>query len=598
MRVSSRQRTSIRAGETSSLVLAVGLDCPFEWDHESWRVLELDSTEEALQFLLREPVCVMMLGPGVDAIAASDLLSRYQAQRPTACTANIILGFRSSLDLLQPLVDEDRLFYVSRGPMPPAQLRSLVLAGVERFHSRQKAIGDDPDTLAAPADRVLEFCTRLSFQTDLTTAGDLLVEAVQILINADRVRYLIYEDKTETLWAPNIEGDDRDFSASPCAGLLGYAARTGESIRRERAGEDSRYEVETDDPEGTPEAGFLAEPMFGPGGTVIAVVAAMRSPQGEPFHDDDVATFKLLTACAASAFSGMLLQKRIRALLLEQVQPTLDPAKVFREEALQYYTAEQSEEGEILHSAPFWLKQTHWLTIGLLLLGFLCMVLTKVHQQADGLAVVKALHKITATASSAGLIRSVVVAQGDHVRAGDLLVQFYDSTGATTLDRVKQEVRSPSDGVVSDIRVHAGQAANPGDQIATIVDEARGYELLAFFPGYYAPQLHPGMKIVLKVAGYPESHELLAIDHVGAEIIGPHEAEQYAGKENADAALQVSGPVVSVRARLSTRAFRSGDDSYLFYDGMTGETEVTVHSEPLLVYLIPGLKGLFRKGNK
>jgi membrane fusion protein, multidrug efflux system len=594
MRVRTEQSASGRLPATTPFILGVGLDYPLCQGEENLRILEVDSKQEALQLLAKESASVLVLGPRLDPHAACEILSQYQIAHPAACTANIVLGCGSSLDPFQTFVDEDQLFYLSRGPLPNAQVRSLVLAGVQRFHSKQKAIRDGVDAMVAPADRVLEFCTRLSFQSDLATAGDLLLEAVQILINADRSHYLIYEEEIETLWAARVGGHAQERRESACAGLLGYVARTGEQVCVKRSGEDSRYDAETDDPGGVSDARLLAEPMFGNGGKVIAVVTAIRGGQMEPFSEDDVATLKLLTACAASAISGMLLQRRIRALLLEQVQPTLDRANVFREEALQYYAAEQNEEGEVLHTSPSWLKQTHWLTIALLLLGFLWMILAKVHEKADGLAVVKAVHKMTPSASSAGMIRSVVVAQGDHVRAGDLLVQFYDTTGATNLERVKQEVRSPSDGVVSDIRVRAGQVVNAGDQMATVVDEAGGYELVAFFPGYYAPQLHPGMKIVLKVSGYPESHETFVIDHVGAEIIGPHEAEQYAGKESSDAALQVSGPAVSVRARVSARAFKAGDDSYVFYDGMTGETEVIVHSEPLLVYLFPGLKQIRR----
>ncbi len=595
MRVGIGKTAEHHLRATTPLVVAVGLVYPLDWDHEDLRIVEFENKGEALDLLFREPVAVLVLGPGLDPRAACEILSRYHADYPTACSSNIILGCGDSLDLFQPFVDEDQVFYLSRGSIPATQLRSLVLAGVQRLNSKHSAMHDGVDTEAAPTDRVLEFCTRLSFQTDLATAGDLLLEAVQILINADRSHYLIYEEETEILWAATVGASDQVRRESPCAGLVGYVARTGEQVRLERSGDDPRYDGETDDFGGPGDARLLAAPMFGNGGTVIAVITALRNGQGEPFSDDDVATLKLLTACAASAFSGMLLQRRIRALLLEQVQPTLNRAKVFREEALQYYAAEQNEEGEVLHSSPSWLKQTHWLTLAVLVLGFLWMALAKVHQKADGQAVVKALRKMTASAGSAGMIRSVVVAQGDHVRAGDLLVQFYDATGATTLERVKQEVRSPSDGIVSDVRVHAGQSVNAGDQIATIVDDTGGYELVAFFPGYYAPQLHPGMKIVLKINGYPESHESFVIEHVGAEIIGPHEAEQYAGRESADAALQVSGPVVSVRARLSRRVFLAGEDSYLFYDGMTGETEVMVHSEPLFVYLFPGLKNIIRK---
>jgi len=595
MKLGIRHVAKPRPRASIAIVLAMGLDYPLDWDDENLRILEVGVKEDASTLLHEENISVLILGPDLSAESAQEVLAQRQAEYPGACTSNIVLGCGANVTLFQPFLDEDQLFYVSRGAMPLAQLQPLVLAGAQRFHFKQKELEDGLQATAAPATRVLDFCTRLAFQTDLATAGELLVEAVQILVSADRAHYLIYEEEEETLWTARVGADSKERSESPCAGLVGYVARTGEPVRLERCVEDSRYDVETDDPGGAQDSRFLTEPMLGNDGTVIAVVTAVRNGTSEPFSDDEVATLKLLTACSASTFGGILLQKRIRALLLEQVESTFNRANVFRQEAIEYYAGEQKQEGEILYSSPAWLRHTHWLSIGLLLLGFLWMALARVHQKASGQAVVKALRKITATASTAGVIRSVVVAQGDHVRAGDLLVQFYAATGSTTMERVNQEVRAPSDGVVSDIRVHAGQAISAGDQIASVVDDASGYELISFFPGYYAPQLHPGMKVVLKVNGYPESHEILAMNHVGAEVIGPREAQQYAGRESSDAALQVTGPVVSVRAALTARSFEAGEDSYRYYDGMTGEAEVVVHSEPLLVHLIPGLKGIFSK---
>jgi membrane fusion protein (multidrug efflux system) len=102
------------------------------------------------------------------------------------------------------------------------------------------------------------------------------------------------------------------------------------------------------------------------------------------------------------------------------------------------------------------------------------------------------------------------------------------------------------------------------------------------------------MPIVLKLQGYPDSHEMIPIGRVGTEIVGPHEAARYAGKESTDA-LTVAGPVVIVRSELQPSRFTAGGHTYNYQDGMTGVAEVSVRSEPMIVSLVPGLKNILKR---
>jgi membrane fusion protein (multidrug efflux system) len=145
--------------------------------------------------------------------------------------------------------------------------------------------------------------------------------------------------------------------------------------------------------------------------------------------------------------------------------------------------------------------------------------------------------------------------------------------------------------MISDIRVRAGQEVAAGDQVANIVDEDAGYELIALLPGSFAPQLRSGMSVTLKLQGYPDSRETIPVDRVGGEIVGPREAARYLGKESAES-LPVSGSIVIVRSTLRHAEFVAGGRALPYHDGMTGEAAVTLRSEPMIVSLIPGLRAL------
>jgi hypothetical protein len=85
----------------------------------------------------------------------------------------------------------------------------------------------------------------------------------------------------------------------------------------------------------------------------------------------------------------------------------------------------------------------------------------------------------------------------------------------------------------------------------------------------------------------------VAVDRVGAEIVGPREAARYAGREGGDGLL-VAGPVVIVQAILRSPKFRSNHHEYPYTDGMAGRAEVSVRRERIIVSLVPGLKGLVK----
>jgi len=150
--------------------------------------------------------------------------------------------------------------------------------------------------------------------------------------------------------------------------------------------------------------------------------------------------------------------------------------------------------------------------------------------------------------------------------------------------------------MIGDVHVRAGQVVSAGEAILSLLGPTPSASLIAMLPGHYRPLLKPGMPLRLELAGYRYAYEVMTIDSVGDEVIGPQGARRYLGQEIADS-VNLPGPVVVVRAKLPALTFMTQENAYRFHDGMHGRAEVRVRSENLLVTLVPALRWLYRSNN-
>lgn len=301
---------------------------------------------------------------------------------------------------------------------------------------------------------------------------------------------------------------------------------------------------------------------------------------------------------------------------------------LFRSEAI-HHQITQNARSDVLHVDP---AATAW-GFRLCMAG-LCVVLTfltigRLNEYATGPAVVWLEGRSTLTAHQPAYVSKVHVHPGTRVRQGDVLVQFYSSAEAAELNAASREfddqlrkllqqpqdvaarealvslrarrdlserkldertLRAPFSGVVGDVRVRAGQLVEAGTSVLELSDAASAASLTALLPGRYRPFLAPGKKLRFQLDGFNRRPLELTVTNVGDQIVGPAEAARYLGRDLADA-IDVSGPVVLVQARLPRATFEADDGKILaFAHGMQGKAESVVRNERVAYVFVPALK--------
>ena len=589
-------------------------------------LLVADSEAEALRLLAAQPVAVLAVGAGISGDRARRLVADAEAIPAVPGRMNLVLAGGPDPSLFQELIDDDRLFYLSQEPVPSTDLIALLRGAVARWRTAAIQGGDEERRHNLFSRRLLTAAQTIAAQRQPAGAARTAAEAVEDLANAERGYCLIYEPKSETLWDGGAGGADQEERRETAAvGLVSFVVRTGQPLAVERIGRDPRFDREADDPRATGEERFAAVPVLASDGAVLAVLAAVRSPEAESFGERDLDHLARLAEQASPTFA------QLRLMAPEGDSTGLSAPGLFREEAVEHHAVGLRSEGDLLRVDPGWMRWTYRLLLAVLVAGVLFTILAKVREYASGPAVVRLGGRTDLTATADGTVTDVGVTAGQTVEAGRLLVRFYGAREAAELARIdhefelqlinrlrdpgdrsaeqalislraqrelarsnlaEREVRAPAGGVVSDIRVRPGQHIAPGQSLLSLVRGQEHPEVIALIPGEYRPLLKPGMPLRLELTGYRYAYQELIVETVGEEVVGPGEARRFLGDEVADA-VQLTGPVVRVSARLTGNTFEADGKVRRFHDGMWGRAEVRVRSERVLVALVPALKALF-----
>jgi multidrug efflux pump subunit AcrA (membrane-fusion protein) len=516
--------------------------------------------------------------------------------------------------------DHERVFYVIDRDLAPEHLRALVRSAHARALQTPQA-----DKLASSAEparlqRVLEVSRQLAAQRELDGAADVCVRALITLLEADRACCLFHDHESGALWA---EGGEQSFDGSAAQGLAGFAARTGTAVHVARAGDDPRYSPSMDDPAGDGSEHLVLQPVLGSDGHVHAVLVAVRAGDAADFGPAQRAELALLAEQAAPLFD--LLSRHIESTAaLEAAR-----SSVFRREAFDAYVSWQ-EHGDVLRVSPRWLGWTFWLLVAVFAAAAVYMVVGTVNEYSTGLAIVRMNGRTEIAATVTGTISEILVVPGQRVRKDQVLVRLHDTDAVAEYRRIEEEfeaqlrnlLRAPGDaglrqtvaslraqkdraasqieerliraahgGTVSDVRIRQGQALSPGGVLLSLIDDESDLGVIALMPGGDRPLIAPGMLMRLELSGYQYAYQNLTVDSVADEVIGPAEVNRYLGPTIGDS-IELTGPVVLVRAHLPTTEFVVDDEEYRYHDGMQGIAEVRVRSRTILQHLFPELRRL------
>ena len=357
------------------LVLTVGLNRPLESTAlAATGIVQAQNAQDTLHFLAEKNVAVLVLGPLLTTADALDILAFCTSELPLDPPSTLVLCAGNELELFQQFIDEGRVFYLTRRELDPDQLGLLVACAANHFG--QKANGT-PDLLGGTApfsDRLLDLCVRLPMQQDLSSLGGLLIQTMHDMIHVSYVQCLVYDPDEETLTSTNIaDGEESSYSAA--SGLAAFVARTGNPVRLDRVGDDPRYDSDIDNPTALDHARLAAEPIFGPAGTPVGVLLAVRNGESPSFSTVDLQFIRLIAECAAPTLSQILLKDGVQDLLTGRVAGEDPNSGIFRQEALEHHIRSWDRQGDVLKTLPLWLRRTYWAVLALVLVGLLGLVI-------------------------------------------------------------------------------------------------------------------------------------------------------------------------------------------------------------------------------
>ena len=275
---------------------------------------------------------VLVFGPEAAAHGVMASLDVLASQAPRTRCSSIVLSAPDQLADFQPLVNADRLFYLSGGDLPERQLAALV-DGARGMNGRDGAID-----LGLPVDDL----RRMALADNVAEVADAVERSIGTVMKTRRSRCVLFDREEDVLWTPG-EGAEE---ASAAAGVISFVLRSGMSVCLARLAGDPRVDLDLDDPDGVSSDRFLGVPVRAPRGVVVAVIVALRPQQDPPFEPRDVATLEALAAQVSPYLATWLVQS---------------PDSPFRYHALRELDQPLLAGPEPLHLTPLWTRGTPWL---------------------------------------------------------------------------------------------------------------------------------------------------------------------------------------------------------------------------------------------
>jgi len=171
------------------------------------------------------------------------------------------------------------------------------------------------------------------------------------------------------------------------------------------------------------------------------------------------------------------------------------------------------------------------------------------------------------------------------------LGQIRSQRDSARLGVESRTIRAPHAGVVKEVLVRNGQRVEVGSVVLSLVEDpgAEGLKVIAFLPGSERPRLRAHQPLRVALPGYRGVYLESEVRAV-SEVLGAAEAKvRFLGDRLGDS-LPIAGTVVVVEGRLRSASFESDGETFQLHDGMIGRAEVQLQSRSVLTSLIPGLR--------
>ncbi|HEV7237613.1 MAG TPA: GAF domain-containing protein [Thermoanaerobaculia bacterium] len=284
---------------------------------------------ERISAIRKHERAVLVFGPNA---SAADVATSLDALAHDACRS-IVLTSKERLPEFQELIDGDRIFYLSCGELSARDLDALIESALD---SKQPSVS--LDHFLGPAD-----LRRMALAQSVPELADALRAAVAKAAGAARTRCVLFDSERQALWVPNeSEGE------SAAVGLVSFILRTGTTVCLPRLGDDARFDLDLDDPDGEASDRFLGVPIRA-GGAVMAVLVAIRTAHEPPFEPLDLAAMEAVAAHASPYVAAWL------------GEPESDGP--FRQRALREHEQPYSVGPEPLRLEPAWTRRATWFAV-------------------------------------------------------------------------------------------------------------------------------------------------------------------------------------------------------------------------------------------
>ncbi|MCH9684803.1 MAG: HlyD family efflux transporter periplasmic adaptor subunit [Deltaproteobacteria bacterium] len=478
-----------------------------------------------------------------------------------------------------------------------------------------------PPVLTERASMLAAGVRTLALQSDLPGMAAVAAETTAEVGQAARGRCYFVDAEDGLLWT--ADGDE--FPANH--GLAGAAVSSGRVRLAPRARQCPLVRRELDDPDGSGTERLLALPITSANGETHAVVVIARSAAMPAFSPAEIEVLSLWADQIAPLFH--MLHVEGQAEQLQRDAGMAGRRGIYREEALEGLAQGEPNFGVLLEPMPWWLRHAYLLVVLVFVTGGLFFALVDAREYASGPAFIVSTRGRDISAARAGVVDSVLVAPGQAVVRGQLLVTFAADPERAEMTRARAELdrtllarlrtpserthelavaqaqatwrraeaqvehanlRAPAAGHIGDVRIETGRALEAGQVVMTLADDDHPRPLVrALVPGRYRPALEVGQALTLALDGFPTAPQRLTVTSVSEQVVGTREIHRIVGPEIADA-LPAQGPMIIVEAELPADTIEADGRTWTLHEGMVGRADIAVRHQSVAHLLFPQLE--------